>query len=60
MRTVQAEIIIDGDQPKRIQRHALIYETLGACLDFLFTHEQIDDLTDTLVDALDQLEPIGD
>lgn len=54
-REVTAYIKIDGTISPRMRRKALIYETLGAMFDYTFTHEQIEDIADTLNDALDQL-----
>lgn len=55
-REVSAFISVESDYPERLQRKVVIYETLGACLDYVLSHEKLEDLADTLVDALDQLE----
>jgi len=57
-REIKTIITIDNGLSPRNKRAALIYETLGACLDYVLTHEQVERLKDTLMDALDQLEPI--
>jgi len=54
-REVVANIRIDETLPPGMQRRVLIYEALGAMLDYVLTHEQLGDISDTLNDALDQL-----
>ena len=58
-REVRGVIEIDSNLHPREQRHVLIYETLGCCLDYVLPHQQLEDLADTISDALDQLDPIG-
>jgi len=55
-REVRAKITIDDSLSLRMKRHTLIFETLGACLGFAIPHKERHELTDTLIDALDQLE----
>ena len=54
-RDVVANIWIDETLSPGMQRKALIYEVLGAMLDYAFTHDQLEDISGTLNDALDQL-----
>lgn len=58
IRDVKAEITIDSRLHPRVKRHLAIYEALGCALGFCFSHEQLEDLTDLIIDVLDQLEPI--
>lgn len=55
-RRVTAQIFIDPNLPPRRQKEVVIYETLAAMLTPPFTHEIIEELTDNLVDALDQID----
>lgn len=59
LREVKAVIFIDDSLHPRTKRHIAIYETLGCCLDYVLSHNRLENLADTLLDVLDQLEPIG-
>ena len=54
-REVEAVITIDSKLSPRLQRQVAIYETLGCMLGYALTHEQLETITDTLGDVLDQL-----
>ena len=54
-RITKAEIYIDSSLPQRMKRKIALYESLGSLLEY--THEQIDDISDVLLEVLDQLEP---
>jgi len=56
-RITHGEIYIDSSLPQRMKRKIALYETLGSLLEYCFTHEQIDDISDVLLEVLDQLEP---
>lgn len=58
VRDVNCLITINGDLPLRVQRQVAIYETLGTLLGYSLSHRQLEDITDTIMDVLDQLEPI--
>jgi len=58
-REVRAKITIDDSLSPRMKRHTLIFETIGACLGFAIPHKERHELTDTLIDALDQLEGVS-
>ena len=58
VRVVKATIIIDENLPPRMQRRIAIYETLGCCLGYVLPHDQIENLSDALMDVFDELEPI--
>jgi hypothetical protein len=55
-RRLLAEIHIDSNLPRRQQRQALLYETLGALLSYSISHENLLDIAIVLGDALDQWE----
>ena len=55
-RVVTAEIVIDTSQSKRQQRQAVLYETLAVMLDYVISHERLQEMTETLGEALDQIE----
>lgn len=57
-RQVKTQIEVCRSLHPRQQRRIVIYETSGSCLGYVIAHEQLEDLTDALMDALDQLEPI--
>jgi len=58
-RDLTAVITLDDTLSPRMKRHTLIYETLGIMLGYAIAHEQLEGLADILVEALDQLEPVG-
>ena len=53
-----AEITIDVKLHPRMKRKVAIYETLGLLLGHAINHEQLEDISDHLLDVFDQLEPI--
>ena len=55
VRDLTCRITIDSNLSPRIQRQVVIYETLGALMGQTLSHRQLEDLTDHLIDALDQL-----
>ena len=52
-----ASIFVDDSLTKRQQRKVVIYETLGSLLEYAITHEQLEDIADKLMSALDQIDP---
>ncbi len=56
-RITKAEIFIDSSLPQRMKRKIALYESLGSLMESSISHEQIDDISDVLVEVLDQLEP---
>ena len=58
IREVSAIISIDKKLTKRQKRKVAMYETLGVLLDFSLSHDQIEEITDILMDVFDTLEPI--
>ena len=57
-REVKAVITIDENLSPHNKRKVVLYETIGCCLDFVLPHEQMESLAETLLSALDQLEPL--
>ena len=57
MRQVNAVITIDSKLSKRMKRKVVLYETLGCCLDYVLTHGRLEELSETLLDVFDQIEP---
>lgn len=55
-REVEATITLASNLPTRRQRETVIYEALAAMLGYVIPHNQLLDITNTLMDALDQVE----
>ena len=58
IREINAVITIDETLSPRLKRQVVIYETLGCLLGFVLEHNQLEDITEVLVDALDQLDTL--
>ena len=56
-RITRGEICIDASLSQRMKRKIALYESLGSLLEFCLSHEQLEEVSDILVDVLDQLEP---
>lgn len=59
-REVITTITLAEDLTPRMRRQTVIYETLGAIAGYLIPHKQLEDITEILLDSLDQIEPLGD
>ena len=57
-REVIANIVIDEKLHPRMKRVAVVYEVLGSCLGYMLSHESLDDITNAVVEGLDQLDPV--
>jgi len=57
-REVKAKIEIAEGLSPRMKRKTALYETLGCVMGYIIPHEQIDDISDILLNVLDQLEPL--
>ena len=55
-RESKTDITIDSSLSPRLQRQAVLYETLSALLSPLYSHKAIQNITEVLGDVLDQLE----
>lgn len=55
-REVLSIITIDSNLDAHTQRRVLIYEALGSMLDYILSHDQLDEITYRLEDVLDQME----
>jgi len=55
-RHIECEISIAENIPPRRQRQAVIYETLASLLGYTIPHQQLEDITEMLGEALDQLD----
>ena len=56
VRESQGQVYIDPSYPVRLQREAVIYETLGLLLDNVLSHEQLEHIAGVVNDSLDQWE----
>lgn len=56
-RITRAAIYIDSSLPQRMKRKIALYESLGSLLEYALSHEQIEEISDILLEVLDQLEP---
>ena len=59
IRKVECTISVSDNLSSRLQRQMVIYETLGACLGYTVSGQERDMITEALMDALDQIEPLG-
>ena len=59
VREFSVVITIDETLSPRQKRHVAIFETLGCYLGLVIPREYREEITHSLVDVLDQLEPIG-
>ena len=55
-RDVRSDIYVDNTRGLRLQRKAVIFECLGSMLDYILSETQLDDISEAVCDALDQLD----
>ena len=59
IREIEVVISVDSSLSHRLQRQFVIFETLGCCLAYSIPKEEREMITEKLMDALDQIEPLG-
>ena len=60
VREIDVVISISDSLTPRMKRKVLFHEVLGTIFGYLLSPEQIDDVGEDLLDALDQLEPVSE